>query len=151
MSTEAIADASFIINRARYSRQDLLFKVFDVVWIPEPVLGELRSERSVMWVAEKLAAGAMALFPELPNYRDEALRLMEIGGRYPIRRLDYPEAYCIAVADDRGFVGERCGIRRAVTLREGTRVEGAGGTGRACEKGLHRQERNIQIRRGDKA
>jgi len=74
-----------------------------MVWIPEPALGELRSERDVMWVAEKLAAGAMALFPELPNYRDEALRLMEIGGRYPVRRLDYPEAYCIAVAGNRGF------------------------------------------------
>ena len=81
MSPEAIADASFIIDWARYSRRDLLFKVFDVVWIPEPVLGELRSERSVMWVAEKLAAGVMALFPELPNYRDEALRLMEMSGR----------------------------------------------------------------------
>ncbi|ABO08433.1 hypothetical protein [Pyrobaculum calidifontis] len=103
MSTEAIADASFIIDWARYSRRDLLFKVFDVVWIPEPVLGELRSERSVMWVAEKLAAGVMALFPELPNYRDEALRLMEMSGRYPVRRLDYPEAYCIAVAGDRGY------------------------------------------------
>jgi len=55
-----------------------------------------------MWVAEKLAAGVMALFPELPNYRGEALRFMEIGERYPVRRLDYPEAYCIAVAGDRG-------------------------------------------------
>ena len=33
----------------------------------------------------------------------EATPVMEMSGRYPVRRLDYPEAYCIAVAGDRGY------------------------------------------------
>ena len=44
------------------------------------------------------------MFPELTNYREEALRLMELSSRYPVRRLDYPEAYCIAVASERGYI-----------------------------------------------
>ncbi|MCU7787828.1 DNA-binding protein [Pyrobaculum sp. 3827-6] len=104
MSTNAIADASFLIDWARYGKRDLLFDVFEVVWVSEPVLAELHSEGTVMWVSENMARGRIALFPELPNYREEALRLMELSGRYPVRRLDYPEAYCIAVAGDRGFV-----------------------------------------------
>ena len=104
MSTEAIADASFLIDWARYSGRDRLFDVFNVVWIPEPVLGELQSEHTLMWVARGMASGSMALFPELPNYREEALRLIEVSRRFPVRHLDYPEAYCIAAASDRGYV-----------------------------------------------
>ncbi len=104
MPTDAIADTSFIIDWVRYSGRDLLFRLFSTVWIPEPVLNEVRSENSLSWITGKLAEGKFALFPELTNYRDEALRLMELSSRYPVRRLDYPEAYCIAVASDRGYV-----------------------------------------------
>ncbi len=74
------------------------------MWIPEPVLNEVKSEGTLSWITNKLAEGKFALFPELGNYRDEALRLMELSTRYPVRRLDYPEAYCIAVSSDRGYV-----------------------------------------------
>ncbi|MGC9136844.1 DNA-binding protein [Caldivirga sp.] len=104
MSTDAIADTSFIIDWVRYSGKDLLFRLFNIVWIPEPVLNEIRSEGALSWITGKLAEGKFALFPELSNYRDEALRLMELSSRYPVRRLDYPEAYCIAVANDKGYV-----------------------------------------------
>ena len=104
MPTDAIADTSFLIDWVRYSGRDLLFRLFNTVWIPEPVLNEVRSENTLTWITSKLAEGRLALFPELGNYRDEALRLMEVSSRYPVRRLDYPEAYCIAVASDRGYV-----------------------------------------------
>jgi len=104
MSTNAIADTSFLIDWAKYSKRDLLFKIFDTVWLPEAVLNELKSENTVTWVVENLSRGRMALFPELTYYREEALRLMELSSKYPVRRLDYPEAYCIAVASDRGYI-----------------------------------------------
>nr|KJR73775.1 MAG: DNA-binding protein [Thermoproteus sp. AZ2] len=98
----AIADTSFLVDWARYSKRDLLFRVFDVVWIPEAVLGEVRSEPTLTWISEGLASGSMSLMPELPEYREEAFRLMEASRRY--KRLDYPEAYCIAVAAARGLI-----------------------------------------------
>jgi len=87
-----------------FQERDLLFKIFDTVWLPEAVLNEIKSENTVMWVVENLSRGRMALFPELANYREEALRLMELSSRYPVRRLDYPEAYCIAVASHRDYI-----------------------------------------------
>ncbi len=101
---ETIADASFLIDWARFSLRDLLFRLFRVVWIPEDVLSEIQSESTLMWVAEHLASGDMSLFPTLPEYRDRALRLVELSRRGPTRGLDFPEAYCIAVAEDRGYV-----------------------------------------------
>jgi|YelNatPaOPRAMG01_1025707.scaffolds.fasta_scaffold08264_10 predicted nucleic acid-binding protein len=102
--TNAFADSSFLIDWARYSKRDLLFAIFSTVWVPEAVLNEIRSERTLSWVTEKMALGVIALFPDLPNHRETALRLMEESSRYPVRRLDYPEAYCIAVASDRGYI-----------------------------------------------
>ena len=101
---EAIADTSFLIDWARFSLRDLLFRIFHVVWIPEDVLNEVQSERTLMWIADHLASGDMSLFPLLPEYRERALRLIELSRRGPIRGLDFPEAYCIAVAEDRGYV-----------------------------------------------
>jgi len=100
----AVADTSFLIDWARFSLRDLLFRVFDTVWIPEDVLNEVQSERTLTWIADRLASGHMSLFPLLPEYRDRALRLVELSRRGPARGLDFPEAYCIAVAEDRGYV-----------------------------------------------
>ena len=52
MSTNAIADTSFLIDWAKYSKRDLLFKIFDTVWLPEAVLNEIKSENTVMWVVK---------------------------------------------------------------------------------------------------
>jgi hypothetical protein len=68
------------------------------------VLNEVQSERTLTWVADRLASGHMSLLPLLPEYRDRALRLVELSRRGPARGLDFPEAYCIAVAEDRGYV-----------------------------------------------
>ncbi|AFA39967.1 hypothetical protein Pogu_1940 [Pyrobaculum oguniense TE7] len=104
MSTEAIADTSFLIDWARYSKRDLLFHVFQLVWIPEPVLAEVKSAATLEWLSRSLASGKMALFPELAEFREAALRLISFSRRYPVRGVDYPEAYCLSVAETRGYV-----------------------------------------------
>jgi len=41
-SAEAIADTSFLVDWARYGKRDPIFQVFDVVYVPESVLRELK-------------------------------------------------------------------------------------------------------------
>ena len=104
MSTEAVADTSFLIDWARYSKRDLLFQLFQLVWIPEPVIAEVKSTTTLEWLSQSLAKGRMALLPEFAEFREAALRLVSISRRYPVRGLDYPEAYCLSVAEARGLI-----------------------------------------------
>jgi hypothetical protein len=91
----AIADTSFIIDWVKYSRSKLLFKAFHVVYMPESVLAEVRSEGSLTWISEGLEEGGLAIFPELPDVSREALNLVARSRRLPIRPVDYPEAFCL--------------------------------------------------------
>jgi hypothetical protein len=89
----AIADTSFLIDWIRYSKSRLIFRLFEVIYIPESVLTEIRSERSLTWIAEGLEEGGLAIFPELPDISREALNLVARSRRLPIRPVDYPEAF----------------------------------------------------------
>jgi hypothetical protein len=93
----AVADTSFLIDWIRYSKSKLIFKIFDVIYIPESVLAEIRSERSLLWIAEGLEKGGLAVFPELPDISREALNLVSKSRRLPVRPVDYPEAFCLVV------------------------------------------------------
>jgi hypothetical protein len=103
VSASAVADTSFLIDWARYSRSKLLFKLFGVVFIPESVLAELRSERTLTWVAQGLEEGKLAVLPELPDASREALQLVARSRRLPVRPVDYPEAYCLVVGRELGY------------------------------------------------
>ncbi len=100
---DAIADTSFIIDWVRYSKSELLFKVFDVVYIPESVLAEIRSESSLLWISKGLEEGRLAILPDLPDVSREALNLVARSRRFPVRPVDYPEAFCMVV-------GKRLGL-----------------------------------------
>jgi len=101
---DAIADTSFIIDWVRYSKNKLLFKVFDVVYVPENVLAEIRSEGSLLWVSKGLEGGKLAILPELPDISREALNLVAKSRRFPVRPMDYPEAFCMVVGKRLGLV-----------------------------------------------
>jgi hypothetical protein len=103
VSANAVADASFLIDWARYSRSKLLFKLFEVVFIPESVLAELRGEKTLTWVAQGLEEGKLAVLPELPDASREALQLVSRSRRLPVRAVDYPEAYCMVIGRDLGY------------------------------------------------
>ena len=103
MSASAVTDASFLIDWARYSKSGLLFKLFDVVFVPESVLAELRSGRTLVWVAQGLEEGRLAVLPELPDASREALRLVAKSRRLPVRPVDYPEAYCLIIGRELGY------------------------------------------------
>lgn len=102
---QAVVDTCFLVDWVKFSMRDLLFEVFKVVWIPEPVLGELRSEETLAWLAERLAERKLAVLPELPELRAKALSLMAtVASRLSSPIIDYPEAYCLVVGREMGFV-----------------------------------------------
>jgi predicted nucleic acid-binding protein len=93
----AITDTSFLIDWVKYTRRDLIFKLFELIYIPESVFNEVRSEITLLWIAEGLENNKMAIFPEISELRNEALRLILETRRLPIRPVDFPEAYCVVV------------------------------------------------------
>ena len=99
MLRRAIADTCFLIDWSYYSRRDLLFRLFDVVYVTESVLDEVGYDPTITWVSERLADGRMALLTESPQASSEAYRLMALSRLEPrMRDLDYPEAVCLALA-----------------------------------------------------
>jgi len=103
-SREAIADTSFLVDWAKYSRRDVLLKLFEVVYVPESVLRELKLPPAIDWVADCLASDAFALFTETPELEEEARRLMAMSRGKPLKRIDYPEAVCLAAGLKYGYV-----------------------------------------------
>ena len=123
---DAIADTSFIIDWVRYSKNKLLFKVFDVVYVLESVLAEIRSEGSLLWISKGLEGGKLAILPELPDISREALNLVAKSRRFPVRPVDYPEAFCMVVGKRLGLVvlTENGGQRRRREWHQSSRSLG---------------------------
>jgi hypothetical protein len=98
MSAElfAIADTCFLIDWSAWRRRDLLFRLFRVVFVPELILREVQSERTILWLSEGLAAGSLALFTETPDVLELAARVVERSRLLPMRGVDLPEAVCLA-------------------------------------------------------
>ena len=99
----AIADTSFVIDWVKYSKRELLFQLFDLIYLPESVFNEVKSENTLLWIAKGLEDNRIAIFPEIPQIRDEALRLVYETRRLPVRAVDYPEAYCVVVGKSLGY------------------------------------------------
>jgi len=120
----AIADTCFLIDWARYRDRDLLFKIFNAVFVPESVLREIKSEATVSWVASKLAENRLALYTETEDELEEARRLIEMSRRNPrIPSIDLPEAVCLSIGRRRGYIvlTENKGAIMASELLEGYR------------------------------
>jgi len=116
----AIADTCFLIDWARYRGRDLLFKLY-VVYVPESVLREVKSESTIAWIASRLASGDLALFTETESEVEEARSIVERSRRMPnMPGVDLPEAVCIAVGRRRGYVvlTENRGALKFVELAE---------------------------------
>ncbi len=96
-------DTCFIIDWARYSRRGLLYRLFDLCYITEDVVREIKSEVTAEFVAEGLARGFLAFYPFMDALEPIVRDVMSV--RDPrIRRLDPPEAYAIAIGYREGAV-----------------------------------------------
>jgi len=97
-----------------------LFELFKTVFVPESVIKEIRSERTVEWIANSLASGSLSLFTETPDVISLARDLVERSKLFPIRGLDLPEAICLAVGKMRNYtvITENRGALMAVDILE---------------------------------
>jgi predicted nucleic acid-binding protein len=117
----AIADTCFLIDWAYWRYRDVLFKLFQTVFIPEAVLKEVKSENTLEWIASNLASGNLALYTETPDVIELAVRIVEKSRTTPgLRGVDMPEAICLAVGKLRGYVvlTENRGALIAVNILE---------------------------------
>ncbi len=101
----AVADTCFLIDWVRYRHRDIMFKLFKTVFIPEQVLSEVKSESTISWIAESLAEDKLSLYTPTREEVEEALRIVEYSRLQPsLPSLDFPEAICLAIGKDRGYV-----------------------------------------------
>ncbi len=101
----AIADTCFLIDWASWSKRDVLFSLFTTVFVPESVLREVKSSKTIEWIANWLSSGRLALFTETPDVLAEARELVERSRTIPgMRWVDLPEAVCLVAGRMRGYV-----------------------------------------------
>jgi predicted nucleic acid-binding protein len=101
----AVADTCFLIDWAYWRYRDILFDLFQTVFVPEAVLREIKSEKTLEWVAINLASGRLALFTETPDVIELAIRIVERSRTISsLRGVDIPEAICLALGKLRGYI-----------------------------------------------
>lgn len=119
-STNAVMDTSFLIDWVKYDNRDLLFKHYDVVFITESVLNEIRTEVPLLWVSEWMAKGRIKVLEETADVRRKAISIVEATRGAPIRSADYPEAVCLVFGKELGVdvLTENGGVFAAKELLE---------------------------------
>ena len=114
-----VMDACFIIDWARWSGRDLIWKAFSTGFVPEIVLREIVSPSSLGLLRRWIVEGWLTIYPHSSELESEAVRLMLELRRDPrIPRIDAPEAVCVVIARRIGAVAltENRGILRAYQL-----------------------------------
>ncbi len=100
----AVIDTCLLIDWVRYRRREILFQLFNIIFVPESVLNEIKSENTIVWISEELAKGRLALFTETSDVISEARSLIERSRIIPhMISIDYPEAVCLAAGKLYGY------------------------------------------------
>jgi len=118
----AVSDTCFLIDWAKYSKRDILFKLFLAVYIPEEVLNEVISENVLKWIVSMLRQRKFILYTARGPELDEARRIMDYMARIPwIRSIETPEAICLALGYLYGYtvITENIGAHQAVDVIPG--------------------------------
>ena len=101
----AIADTCFLIDWIRYRRREILFQIFDVVYVPEEVLREIASENTLKEIVYYLSQGKLILYTPTRDVIEEAYRLMNfVNSLKWVRTIELPEAICLAIGYLYGYV-----------------------------------------------
>ena len=98
-------DSCFLIDWAKYRRRWIIEKIFSYCYIVEEVVAEIKSERSVAYLAELLAKGFLVFYPfkrDLEGIVREVIAESVRDSR--VRTLDPPEAYALAIGVKEGCV-----------------------------------------------
>ncbi|MCH1772146.1 MULTISPECIES: hypothetical protein [Metallosphaera] len=119
-STKAIADTSFIIDWTKYDKRDLLFKYYDIVFIAESVLNEIRTELPLIWISTWMSNGRVKVLEENAGVRNKALLVVDRTRELPVRSADYPEAVCVVLGKELSLdvLTENGGVFSALEIME---------------------------------
>lgn len=100
---KSIADTSFIIDWSKYDKNGLLFEYYNIVYITESVLNEIKTELPLLWISSYLIEGKIKILEETAEIRHKALRIVEMTRTLPVRSCDYPESVCLVHGKELGI------------------------------------------------
>ena len=112
-----VLDACFIIDWSRYRRRKLLSKLFDIMYIHEEVLAQIRSIVAIEYVTELMARGTLRLYAWSDTDEVEFVRLREEVSSDPrIPAVERPDILCLIIAKSLNAIllSENVGIHRIV-------------------------------------
>ncbi len=103
--TKAILDACFVIDWLRYSRYELLFKLFDLAIITLDVLNEIKMENTLVKLSKLIEEEKIVIIDVEDEVKAYARELVIKTREIPhVPSLDYAEAICLALAKKVGYV-----------------------------------------------
>ena len=101
----AIADSCFLINWSRFHQSSDILRLFVKIVVPEIILDELKDARAKKMIAKWILENAVIIAPRLTSLDSMTLRIVSLSESIPyIPRIDPPEAYCLCLAKERGYV-----------------------------------------------
>jgi len=100
-----VADTCFIIDWSKYSNREVLFKLFNKVLILKQVLDEVRREETLNYIVQKMMTEQIEFYEPSTLVLREADEIVRRSISIPhLRRVDLPEALCIAIGRGYGYV-----------------------------------------------
>ncbi|RLF13691.1 MAG: hypothetical protein DRJ66_07385 [Thermoprotei archaeon] len=112
-----VLDACFIIDWSRYRRRKLLSKLFDIMYIHEEVLAQIRSTIAIEYVTELMMRGILRLYAWSDADETEFIRLRDDVSSDPrIPAVERPDILCLIIAKALNAIllSENVGIHRIV-------------------------------------
>uniref|UniRef100_A0A7C3SM55 DNA-binding protein n=1 Tax=Thermofilum pendens TaxID=2269 RepID=A0A7C3SM55_THEPE len=112
-----VADACFLIDWARFRRRELLANLFELVFVHEEVLAQIRSPSAIDFVSRLLARGALRLYPWSAAEEELYVQIRDEVALDPrIPSLERPDLLCLVIAYRTGgaLLTENLGVLRVV-------------------------------------
>ena len=111
----AVADTCFLIDWSRYSRRDLIYRLFKRVFIHEDTLNQLKSERALETIVRWIGGGFAGLYPWTKGDEEEVEELRAlVRSNHRIPMLERPDMVALVAAKRGGMVllSENTGVLR---------------------------------------
>jgi len=114
-----VLDACFIIDWSKYSNKSLIQELFDIIYIHEETLAQLKSEDSIQLISNLLSKDKLRIYPWSDLDEEKYAKLRdEISGDPRIPSLERPDLLCLIISHDINgiLLSENTGIHRIVNF-----------------------------------
>jgi len=111
----AIIDSCFIIDWSKYRKKHLIKNLFDLIYIHEENLSQLKSFEAINFTSDLFNSNILRLYPWSMRDEDEYIRLrneLTLNSRIP--SLERPDLLCLIIAKNTNgiLLSENTGIHR---------------------------------------